>query len=157
MKTLIVYATKYGCTEKCAKMLEDKIGGTVVLQNLKNSTQNIIEDYDRIIIGGSVYMGQIQKEVTEFCTKNLKMIKNKKIGLFICCMREGEVAETELNTLFPKELLQVAIAKDYFGGEFIMNKMSFMDKLITKVIAKTNKDTSKILQENINRFSTLMS
>ncbi len=156
LKTLIAYSTKYGCTENCAKVLADKISGTVVLHNLKESTPNTIEDYDSIIIGGSIYMGQIQKEVTEFCTKNLEIIKSKRIGLFVCCMREGETAENQLNTLFPKELLEVAIAKDYFGGAFAINKMSFMDKLIAKVIAKTNKDTSKILNESINKFSGLM-
>lgn len=156
MKTLIVYATKYGCTENCAKILAGKIRGTVVLQNLKESTPNNLEEYQSIIIGGSVYMGQIQKEVTEFCTKNLETIKSKKAGVFVCCMREGELAENQLNTLFPKELLQVAVAKDYFGGEFTINKMSFMHKLITKVVAKTNKNTSNILHENINRFSELM-
>ena len=156
MKTLIAYASKYGCTEYCAKILADKLSGTVVLHNLKESAPNNIEDYHNIIIGGSVYMGQIQKEITEFCTKNLELIKNKRTGLFICCMREGEVAENQLNTLFHKELLEVAYAKSYFGGGFTINKMSFMDKVIAKVITKTNKDTSKILHENINKFSQLM-
>jgi hypothetical protein len=35
MNTLIVYATKYGCTEKCAVILSEKLTGKVDLCNLK--------------------------------------------------------------------------------------------------------------------------
>lgn len=35
MNTLIVYATKYGCTEKCTSLLSKKLTGKVELCNLK--------------------------------------------------------------------------------------------------------------------------
>ncbi len=35
MNTLIVYASKYGCTEKCARLLADQLTGTVELHHLK--------------------------------------------------------------------------------------------------------------------------
>ncbi|MGV8154838.1 MAG: hypothetical protein ACLKAL_13375 [Alkaliphilus sp.] len=37
MNTLIVYATKYGSTEKCSKILSKYLEGTVDLCNLKNA------------------------------------------------------------------------------------------------------------------------
>jgi len=156
MNTLIIYATKYGCTEKCAEILSGKLSGKVDLCNLKTKKVPDLSQYDKVIFGGSVYMGKIQKEVSEFCSRNLNVLKDKKVGLFICAMREGDTAETELNTSFPEELLAKATAKESFGGEFILKKMSFMDRLIVKKVSKIDKDTSNILEENINRFAQLM-
>ncbi|MBA1334923.1 MAG: Flavodoxin [Firmicutes bacterium] len=156
MKTLIAYASKYGCTERCASMLSEKLTGEVDLYNLKGARAVDLSQYDKVIIGGSIYMGRIQKEVSEFCSKNLSRLMDKKTGFFICCMREGDIAETELNTSFPQELLSNAVAKEYFGGEFIFKKMNALDRFIVKKVSKTDKDISNILEDNINRFSQLM-
>ncbi len=156
MNTLIVYATKYGCTENCVKDLAKKLTGKVVYFNLKSGNAPDLSQYDKIIVGGSIYIGRIQKEVSDFCSKNLDGLKTKKTGFFICCMRDGAIAESELNDAFPKELLAAAAAKDCFGGEFIFSKMNFLDKLIVKKVSKINKDTSNILTENINSFASIM-
>ncbi|MGB7605336.1 MAG: flavodoxin domain-containing protein [Lutisporaceae bacterium] len=156
MNNLIVYATKYGCTEKCAGILAQKLEGKTDVQNLKDSKALDLSQYDSVVIGGSQYIGRIQKEVTEFCTKNMDILKTKKIGLFICGMQSEEVLQTELSTSFPKELLEHAAAKECFGGEFIFKKMNFMDRTIAKMVAKTDKDKSSISEESISGFAKLM-
>jgi menaquinone-dependent protoporphyrinogen oxidase len=153
MKTLIVYATKHGATEKCAKLLAKKLDGSVDLCNLKRDKTPNPESYDKVIIGGPVYIGKILTEVSGFCKRNLEILKSKKVGLYICGMREGEVAQEEINTSFPAELLRMAAAKECFGGEFILGKMNFMERFIVKKVAKTNKDISNILDENIKKFA----
>lgn len=155
MKTLVVYATKYGCTEKCATALSEKLEGKVDLCKLKGVVPDLSQ-YDKVIIGGSVYIGGIRKEIKEFCAKNLNALKGKKLGLFICGMQSKEVIETELNSSFPQELSEKAVAKEYFGGEFIFKQMNFLDKLIVKKVSKIDKDTSNIKNENINRFALFM-
>lgn len=156
MKTLITYATKYGCAENCAKALEEKLSGNVNLQNLKQGKAVDLLAYDQVIIGGSIYMGKIQKEVTEFCLKNLTALKEKQVGLFICCMKEGEEAASELNSAFPQELLDHAAAKEIFGGEFIFKKMKPMDRFIVKKVSKVDRDVSNIDRDSIERFARVM-
>jgi menaquinone-dependent protoporphyrinogen oxidase len=156
MRTLIVYGTKYGCTEKCANILKDKLSGQTDLINLKTQKAPDLKEYDRIVIGGSIVIGRVQKEVSDFCTKNLEALGNTKLGLFLCSMREGEEAKTQLASAFPKELTEVATAKGLFGGEFMISRMGFMDKLIVKKVAKVEKDTSKILEENIDSFAEVV-
>ncbi|GAA0181489.1 flavodoxin domain-containing protein [Clostridium sediminicola] len=160
MKTLIVFSTKYGTTEKCAKILKEKLNGDIDLCNLKKTDEVEIFNYDKVIIGGSIYVGQIQKEVKKFCSENLNKLKKKRVGLFICCMNEKSGQE-QLNNSFPKELLISAVAKETFGGEFRFSKMNFFEKFIIKTISKkdenmppidTKKDISKIVEENINKF-----
>ena len=70
-KTLIAYATKHGSTEECARSLAGKMNSESDLLNLKEKKHVDLNAYDKIIIGGSIYAGRIQIEVSEFCSKNL--------------------------------------------------------------------------------------
>jgi menaquinone-dependent protoporphyrinogen oxidase len=156
MKTLIIYASKYGCTEKCSNLLKDKLTSEVKIVDMKKEKVPDINLFDNIIIGGSIYMGKIQKRVNEFCLKNNSTLTNKKLGFFICCMGEKDIAEKQIKTSFPEELLSKAIAIEHFGGEFIFGKMNFLERLIIKKISKTSNDKSTISEENINKFAQLI-
>ena len=94
MKTLIVFSSKYGMVERCAKIIAEKLGGAV-LENLRNNSDIKLSDYDTIIIGGSIYSGKIRDEVKEFCNKQFKELMKKRLGLFICNMGNGVL------TIFP--------------------------------------------------------
>jgi menaquinone-dependent protoporphyrinogen oxidase len=168
MKTLVVYATKHGSAAECAEMLSEKLTGEVDVCNLKEGKVPEVSQYDRVIIGGSIYAGTMHKEVSEFCTKNLDVLKTKKVGLFICCMNKAAV-EAQLNNAFPKELLGICTVKDSFGGQFKFSEMNFMEKAITKMVSKTlaktdsslpsvgmKNDLSMISKENIDRFARLI-
>lgn len=164
MNTIIVYGSKYGCTEKCAEMLSKKLTGTVELCNIKKEKVPDLTQYDNVIIGGSIYVGKIQKEVTEFCLHHANTLKEKKIGLYICCMNTKE-AEMQLDHAFPEELLSNAAVKECFGGEFRFKKMNMIERFIVKMVSKsdksgtaldTSKDISLISDESINRFVQLM-
>lgn len=169
MKVLIAYATKHGAAEKCAEMLKQKIKGEVDIVNL-NQVKNVnVDDYDKVIIGGSVYAGSIQKAVTEFCTKNSERFKQKQVGLFITCMNES-AADTQLNKVFPQELLDIAVAKAACGGEYNFKDMNFMEKMIIKMITKAESkkqpnsrpvdirvNVSKLSEVNINQLAKAMS
>lgn len=156
MNTLIVFSTKHGCTEKCVKILSKELKDNVDLVNLNTSKDTNISKYDKVIIGGSIYIGRIQKEVREFCSKYLEELKEKKIGLFICGMQEGDSINTEINQNFPKELIEMATVIKHFGGEFDFSKMNFFEKLIVKIVAKTSSNKSNILNDNINSFAKTM-
>ncbi len=166
MKVLIAYGTKYGCTEKCAKLLAEKTSGEVRLCNLKETKKIQLSQYDKIIIGGSMYGGRIQKEVKEFCTQNLELLSKKQLGLFVCGMLMKK-AQEQLNASFPTELLEKAVAKDFFGGEFKFKDMNAMERFIVKMVAKSDKDLpnidtkqntlSAIAMEKIDRFAEIMS
>lgn len=156
MSTLIVYASKYGCTEKCAELLSKELNGEIDIINLRKVMDIDISKYEKIIIGGSIYIGKIQNEVTEFCSKNLEKLKGKRIGLFICGMQEGDTINSELNKSFNPVLIKIADAKECFGGEFIFDKMNFIDKFIVKKVSKVTSNKSNILDKNIHKFAQTM-
>lgn len=168
LNTLVVYASKHGAAEKCAAMLSEKLTGRVDLHNLKAGSVPELTQYERVIIGGSIYAGRIQKEVSEFCSQNLNALKNKKLGFFISCLFKNS-AEVQLNSAFPQELLSRAAARESFGGEMRFSDMSFAEKTITKMVSKMiaksdpslaamdmKKDLSMISEETIDRFAQMM-
>jgi len=156
MKTLIIYATSHGCTEKAVKELSQKLSGEIISMDLKNHPSLSLSEFDRIIIGGSIHAGLIQKRIRNFCSANLEQLKSKEIGLFICCMYEAEIAREEIKNAFPEELHQMAKTEAIFGGEYNFDKMNFVEKLLVKKIAKVSESVSKLDHDSIDRFANKM-
>lgn len=152
MNTVIVYASKYGCTEKCARIIAEHIGGGIRLHNVKSNKPINLDEYHRVVIGSSIYVGRAHREIREFCSKNLDLLRSKELGLFICCMEQGETALAELDASYPQELRDQARARDYFGGEIIMNKLNTLDRLMAHNAAKIRDDMTNISMERIERF-----
>ncbi|WP_125140902.1 flavodoxin domain-containing protein [Clostridium transplantifaecale] len=53
MKTLILFAGKYGCTRDCADYLKVRLGPGTDMMDLKNMGEADLRKYDWIVIGGS--------------------------------------------------------------------------------------------------------
>lgn len=156
MNSIIIYASKHGCTERCSNLLAERLNGNVKVVNVINAKSIDLTDYDKIIIGGSIYAGRIQSDIKAFCKNNMEILMNKMVGLFICGMQEGDSAREEIELNFPKELFDKALAIQCFGGEFAIDKMGFMEKVIVKQIAKVTESTSSISEEAIQEFAEAM-
>jgi menaquinone-dependent protoporphyrinogen oxidase len=153
MKTLIVYASRHGCTEKCTIKLEDKLAGTVERVNLKSGQRVNLTGYDTVVIGSPIYAGQIPKEVKHFCEEHQKALLGSKLGLFICCGYEGDKAQEQFDQAFSKDLRDHASAKGLFGGEFSLEKMNFFERFAVKKAAKVTRSISNIHEEAIRKFA----
>jgi len=151
-KTLIVYASKHGTTRKAVEILKISLAGATTC-NLKKETCPSVESYERIIIGGSIHAGRVQKEISNFYKKNLDSLLQKEIGLFICCMYEGEKAESQFIQAFPEELRKAASAKGIFGGELLFEKMNFLEKAVIKKISGVKQSVSRFNPEEIKDFA----
>jgi menaquinone-dependent protoporphyrinogen oxidase len=153
MSTLIVYITTHGCTEKAAQMLKEQLKDDVTIVNLKKSSRPDLSSFDTIIIGGSIHAGRIQGRVKRFCQAHLDTLKQKRLGLFLCCMEEGDTAQKQFDEAFPAELRTHAAVTGLFGGEFDFDKMSFFYRAIIKKMAGTTENVSKIKKDNIHQFA----
>jgi len=152
MKTLIVFASKHGCAGTCAEKLRSGLPGGADLVNLKRNTGVNLEPYDTVLIGGSIHAGRIQSSVKKFCADRKPALLQKRIGLFLCCMEEGDKAKAQFENGFPAELKDHATAKGLFGGAFTFERMNWLERAITKKIAKIDKSVSKIKEDEIARF-----
>lgn len=153
MKRIIVFASSHGTTEKASRLLSEYLSGDVELVNLKKNPSPNIESYDSVIIGGSIHAGSLQAKVKKFIKQNQNVLLNKEIGLFICCMHEGDEAKSQFEKAFTQELREISISNSLFGGEFIFTKMNFIEKQIVKKVSGINNDTSKIDVNAIKEFA----
>lgn len=165
MRTLIVYATKHGSTSMCAESLASMLGADVSRCQLGRESVPALADFDQIIIGGSIHVGKIQKAASKFMFENQEILLQKRLGLFLCCMTEGEELKPLIQATFPEKLLAHATAVGTFGGCFNYDKMNWLErKMIQMIIRKQSGDPAarfcekidKINREEIERFAAAM-
>ena len=153
MKAVIVYDSLHGSTEKCARQLRELINGDVQTVSLQKNQEINLNDFDTVIIGGSIHMGVIQTRVENFISKNQAQLLEKQIGLYLCCMEEGDVAQQQFNKAYPDNLRNKAKALGLFGGEFNLRKMSFFEKILTQKLTGITSAATKIKEEAIRSFA----
>lgn len=142
MKTLIVYGTTYGFTKECVQQLAGKLEGEVAVVNAMTEAIPAVKGFDNVIVGGSIYMGQIQKKVKEFCTASAGELSKKRLGLFLCCGLPENLEQTFKNS-FPEVLLKKAAARECFGGALRVEKMKLMHKVMTNMMVKAAEKEGK--------------
>ncbi|MCL2687282.1 MAG: flavodoxin domain-containing protein [Methanobrevibacter sp.] len=159
MKIAILYGTKYGTTEKVVESIskliknhnkDDNGSIDVKLINLKEN-DDVNLDCDVLIIGSSLYMGRIRKEVRNFLKKYKDILIEKHFALFICGVNEVEGIK-QVNEVFPQEILDHSIATAFLGGELNLDKMKFLDKKIAQLIIKGADKKFKIDDVAIDEF-----
>jgi len=153
MKAAIVFASTHGTTEKVAQLLKENLNGDVKIINLKKDPKQDITKYDTLIIGGSIHAGSIQQKVKQFIERNKNALTTKRLGLFLCCMHEGEEAQKQFETAYPEELRNASVSNGFLGGEFMFKKMNFFEKVMVKKVAGVTSDVSKIDVAAIKTFA----
>lgn len=145
MKTLILFTSHHGTTEKLANQLAiDLEINNKYVKNFKKNKQLDLSQFELIIIGSSIHAGSIPTDFQKFLLKNLNILLTKKIAIFMCGMEKGEKLNKEFENNFPKELRDISIANGLLGGEFLFEKMNFLEKLIIKKISGVNNSISEI-------------
>ena len=147
MATLIAYATKHGITEKCAKELQKRIPGAE-LWNLKNGTPDPAK-YDAVILGASIYAGMPRKQVKSFAAKYGAELTKKKLGLFLCCMADGEQAQKQMEAAYTPELRKAACAQGVLGGGFNVSDMGSFEKFIVKKVSGKEVQDGVAVRQNV--------
>lgn len=139
-KTLIAYSTTLGCTEQCAAKLRDDLGEGVDMVRIKRRRRYNLEDYDTIIVGGSIHEGLIQRAVRKFCESHLDALLSKYVGLFVCCIGPDVDEKQLIQKAFPEDLVKNALTSGFFGGELNIKKVNLFKKIMTRKAARLEKE-----------------
>lgn len=158
MKTLIVYASKYGALEECVGILRKFLDKDADVIRLKNKQPELdLAVYETVLIGGSVHAGRIQNAVKKFCERNLPALASKRIGLFLSALTPPDQALHYFESNFPAPLVQNARAKSSFGGKVTYELMNPIESFILKRISKKDKSFSEISVKHIEDFAKAFS
>ena len=141
IKTLIVYATRYGATagtaEEIAKVLREE-GFDVKVMNAKEEKIKDISEYELVIVGSGLQMFRWTSEAEDFLKKFRNELAKKKVALFVSSMKpvlerqgkKNEVAKAWKQFLEDKAAkyrLQ-PISMGMFGGIIDYNKMNIITR-----------------------------
>ena len=108
MKVLIIYSTKGGVSRQCAQILADQLksGMQVDVFDIKDAPPSP-ESYDVAVIGGSIRMARIRKNLRSYIKANSDTLNNMQTALFLCCgITEDFDDYVKLN--FPKSIFITA-------------------------------------------------
>ena len=95
-KILIAYGTTEGQTARIADHIADAIrkrGVEAQALDLKRSTDVSLEDYDGVIVGGSIHIGKHQDHVVDFVRANrfaLERLPSAFFSVSLAARRHGE-------------------------------------------------------------------
>lgn len=157
MKTAIIYATKYGTVQKVAEMIAAGLKDGAVLINIKDAKKLDLDEYGQVVLGGSVYIGRAQKELTAFASSNLDKLLGKKVALFLCAGRpEPEVLQEELKLAYPEALLGKAAYTGTVGSAIDLQKVNFIERAMLKKVMKLEESYSKLEMDEINKLIAAM-
>ncbi|HUV09280.1 MAG TPA: flavodoxin domain-containing protein [Spirochaetia bacterium] len=143
MKILIAYRSKYGFTEECVRSLKRGIEGETILVDLKAERNPETAPFDIVLLGGSIYGGMIQREVTAFCSRNRESLLAKPVGLFLSCLYRGEKAREQFESSFPGWLLAHAFGRYHMGGEIVLEKLGLIDRFLIRRFAGQREDKTE--------------
>jgi menaquinone-dependent protoporphyrinogen oxidase len=154
MSTIVIYMSKHGCAEKAARIIAEHLPGKdASIIDLKTKAGIDLERYDTVIIGGSIYLGSLQKGLRKFCDKNLPALLTKKIGLFICCMNQDDAARKHYESVFDESLRSRAVAAGIFGGELDFEKLSLIEKSVIGQVVNITASVSRFDEAVVREFA----
>ena len=131
MKLLILYATKSGTTKTCADLLAREFprGSVEVLPVARAES---FDDYDFVILGASVRLGKLHKDMRSFLQKNAEKLPAGRTGCYYCCGLAGD-ADRYDEKLYPESVLKKSFAVMTFGGELRSEKQKgLFDRLFVR-------------------------
>jgi len=155
MKTLILYATKYGTTAEIARRIADRIDGAV-LHDLKQNNMPKVIGFDCVIIGSSLYVGSIRKEAKAFLSKYEQDLRDKSIGLFLSGLDTEYAPQEYFEKNFSQELLTAAKATCFPGGIYDPEKAGWFDRFLMKAVKKSTVYSDTTDDSKIEQFAEAM-
>jgi menaquinone-dependent protoporphyrinogen oxidase len=136
MKVLVSAASKYGATSEIAQAVADVLAAnglevTVVLP----AQAGAIEEFDAVVLGSAVYMGQWMKPARELVERSAAALAARPVWLF-SSGPVGEPAKPADNPVDVAKILQATKARDHqiFTGKLVKTHLSFPDRAVASAI-----------------------
>ena len=149
MKILVAYRTRYGCTQRYARLLAEKLAGEVTVADLRREGRLSPAAFDLVLLGSPIYAGKVPTGVTRFCERHRSELLRVPVGLFICCLYEGEKARTQLDSAFPDWLSLHAFGRWALGGEIRLGSLRLLDRLLIRAMGRGAGDVTRFRAEDL--------
>jgi menaquinone-dependent protoporphyrinogen oxidase len=137
-RILVAFETSKGSTAEIAQAIAEEFrSGGWDAQAVSIDNSPLSEEYDHVVLGGSIYMGSI-KGVRGYVDKNLEKLRERLAGAFAVGM--SFAADDKEKHTAGKKALENAITPlplrhlGYFAGKLDTSKLSIIQKAIIKIV-----------------------
>lgn len=153
MKTLIIYATKNGSVKEVAQLIKKELLGEVKIVDAREDTLKDISEFDNILIGSSIYFGQINAKIKKFIFIHRPEIIHRKFGIFLMAGEtKDELMKKQLKSAIPNDIFINAQIISVIGSEVKLKKFSMLVRFILKNFRKVKTSYKDIDKEKIKEF-----
>ena len=139
MKTIVLYKSKYGSTEKYARWIAEELSCEV--NDVKNVKIDDLLEYDTIIYGGGLYAEVIAG--VYILTKNIEKLRGKKLIVFTTGITPLDCREYYDKLVIEKNF-KGDMAKEFkvfnFMGKMLMSELSLVHRAALKTLKKIMSD-----------------
>ncbi len=141
---LVAYASVAGSTVEVAEFIAKTMSDQNFNVDLMPAEDvQSVEKYDFVIVGSPVYMGSWKKPAKDFVKIYAKDLKNIPTAYFLTCLaltkENPNLAEVEKYLKSEREILK-PVSEGNFAGRMDFSKLSFLHKLIVKMIGAKEGD-----------------
>lgn len=154
MKTIVIYNSQTGFTERYARWVAEETGADCVA--LQTAKKKSLAEYEAIVFGGWACAGSISK--IGWFKGNMDKWAGKKLVVF--CVGASPMEAPEVETALKRNFSESELEKIdlfYCPGGFNYEKMSVSSKLMMKMFIKmlqARKDKTKEDEEMIKAISS---
>ena len=145
MKTIIIYKSATGFTEKYAKWIAEELNAETV--SWKNRRKVKFADYDKIIYGSRFFAEQI--DGLKWFKKQTACLTDKKTAVFVTGASPVQTEETKIalnKNISPEEQKNMPVF--YIPGGLCYERMNRMEKsmmsFFCKMLEKTEGNSEKV-------------
>lgn len=165
---LFLYASKHGATLAVARKIATRLepAAKVVYIDLQKQASAVksenFSDYDAIILGTSVYIGQPRKAMANLIKHHGTAIqaacsagKKSKLYLYVCAAAVSDpMVAQKLEATFTPQLMQCAGQYYDVGHVMNFNQLGFFERMIMKKVKGTTESEYKLKEDAIEQLSS---
>ena len=147
MKTLIVYDSHHGFTEKCVGMLVGELPPGADLWPLRNSPGvPVWSAYTTVVFGGPVYFGRWSPRLMAFLARHHAALNRESLTLatFVVSLSPRAAALRYLSRGLPPNLKGKLGHVSCFGGGITWKELTWWEKLVMKHGHRIETDASNL-------------
>jgi menaquinone-dependent protoporphyrinogen oxidase len=136
MKVLVCAASKYGATSEIAQAVADVLAAKGLdVTVLPPEEAGAVEEFDAVVLGSAVYMGQWMKAARELAERAAAALATRPVWLF-SSGPVGEPAKPTDNPVDVSKILQATNACDHhiFTGKLAKKHLHFPDRAMASAI-----------------------
>ena len=136
-KTVVIYKTKYGATQKYARWIGEELDCPVI--KAEDFNKKDFARYDNIVFGGGVHAGGITG--LELIRKNMRQLQEKKLIIFAVGLNvmQSETRQQLRDVNFSKKKLR-GLTCYYCPGAYDPEAVRGADAMLMKMMKKILRD-----------------